>query len=349
MAGQAAPAITQVWLRRGLAAWLLSPLSVLFGALVAVRRQLYRMGTLKSHRLPVPVLVVGNVLAGGTGKTPVVMAVVRHLQARGLQVGIVSRGYGRDMSAPGAGDCMEVTPNTLSNCSGDEPALMKRALSAPVFVANRRIEAARALLARYPATQCLVSDDGLQHYALQRDVEICVFDARGTGNGWLLPAGPLREAWPRQALGTGGQTVPTGLVLTSGPRVAGDAPQFKASRELSNDAMDATGRRTPLDSLRGRPVDAVAAIARPEQFFDMLRGCGLQLAHTEALPDHYDFNSWICPFDKGFPLICTEKDAVKLWARYPQALAVPLTVKLDPAFWAALDSALDQASSRARR
>jgi tetraacyldisaccharide 4'-kinase len=233
--------------------------------------------------------------------------------------------------------------------AGDEPALMKRVLAVPVFVASQRAEAARALLAKYPNTQCLVCDDGLQHYALQRDVEICVFDARGVGNGWQLPAGPLREAWPREPLAQGERPAPQGLVLTPNPASVATPPQFQATRLLADFAVNAAGQRTPLHSLRDKPVVAVAAIARPEQFFDMLRDQGLDLSHTEVLPDHYNFDSWLCRFDKDKILICTEKDAVKLWITHPQALAVPLTLQLEPAFWTALDRALDQAVEQARR
>jgi len=197
--------LQRAWLHRGPLAWLLWPLSLLYAALFSLRRWFYGIGWLKAYRVRVPVIVVGNVIAGGAGKTPVVMAVVRHLQARGLSVGVVSRGYGRRTD-----DCREVLDESDPQDVGDEPALIRRATGAPVFVARRRVEAARALLARHPATQVIVSDDGLQHLALARDVEICVFDDRGVGNGWRLPAGPLREQWPR----------PCDLVLHSGEHPA---------------------------------------------------------------------------------------------------------------------------------
>ncbi|MFN3569899.1 MAG: tetraacyldisaccharide 4'-kinase, partial [Polaromonas sp.] len=185
--------LQQAWLRRGPLACLLLPLALLFGVLGRVRRSLYRANLLRSEKMPVPVVVVGNVVAGGAGKTPTVIALVQHLQAAGIRAGVVSRGYGRR----GEG-CLEVLPDTPPELSGDEPALIRRATHAPVFVAARRADAARALLAAHPATQLIVCDDGLQHYALQRDLEIAVFDDRGAGNGWLLPAGPLREPWPER-------------------------------------------------------------------------------------------------------------------------------------------------------
>ena len=317
-------ALQRAWLRRGLTARLLWPLSILYGALTALRRRLYRGGWLATHNAGVPVVVVGNLVAGGAGKTPVVMALVEHLQARGLRPGVISRGYGRKSTA-----CQEVTPESLPEDAGDEPLLIATRCKLPVFVAARRIEAARALLAAYPATQVIVCDDGLQHYALQRDTEICVFDDRGTGNGWLLPAGPLRETWPR----------PTDLVLRTGstPGIAGD----RLSRRLADYAVRADGTRITLEQLGGRHCAAVAAIARPEAFFAMLRQRGLQLDRTTALPDHYAFDSNLRLVEAGWELLCTEKDAAKLWRKVPQAWAVPLLVDIDARFWSAFDQRLD--------
>lgn len=318
--------LTSAWTHRGLLAWLLWPVSLLFGALAALRRGLYRIGLLKVQRVPALVIVVGNVVAGGSGKTPVVMALVRHLQARGLGVGVISRGYGRR-----AKDCREVLDDSAIADVGDEPALIRRATSAPVFVAPRRFDAATSLLARYPDTQVIVCDDGLQHLGLQRDLEICVFDDRGTGNGFLLPAGPLREPWPRAV----------DMVLHSGahPAFAG----FTAERTLAGHALRADGSQIALVELaRGaaKPLLAVAAIAKPEDFFTMLRAQGLLLAGTIALPDHYDFNSWLRTEYGGYTVICTEKDAVKLWHKQPDALAVPLLFTPEPALLAKLDALL---------
>jgi len=316
--------LQDAWLRRGALACLLWPLSQVYGALFALRRAFYRWGWQKTGRVPVPVIVVGNVIAGGAGKTPVVMAVVRHLQARGLRVGVVSRGYGRRTD-----DCREVHADSDPQDVGDEPALIHHATGAPVFVARQRIEAARALLEQHPATQVIVSDDGLQHLALARDIEICVFDDRGVGNGWLLPAGPLREPWPRHC----------DLLLHSGERPA-FADGYTATRELAPYALAKDGRRIPLETLAGQPVIALSAIARPEAFFTMLRAHSLTLADTFALPDHHDFTDWQRPAGPALPLVCTEKDAVKLWHQAPDALAVPLHFEPSPAFFTALDAKL---------
>jgi tetraacyldisaccharide 4'-kinase len=305
----------------------------LFGLLAAGRRALFAFGLLTRDGVSVPVVVVGNVVAGGAGKTPVVMAITRHFQARGLTVGIVSRGHGRATD-----DCREVHDDSDPREVGDEPALLRRATGAPVFVARRRAEAARALLARHPGVRLIVSDDGLQHLALRRDVEICVFDDRGIGNGWLLPAGPLREPWPRAC----------DLVLHTGERAANPAnrtiPGFGARRALADHALRHDGTTVPLVSLHGLPLVAVAAIAKPEAFFSMLRARGLSPLACIALPDHDDFTGWTPPVraagSQRPTIVCTEKDAVKLWRIEPAALAVPLVFEPEAAFFEALEAKL---------
>lgn len=314
-------ALQRAWLHRGPAARLLFPLSLVYGALAALHRAAYAHDWRRRERLPVPVIVVGNVVAGGAGKTPVVLALLERLKARGLAAGVVSRGYGRAGS-----DCVEVQATDDAARAGDEPLLLKRRSGVPVFVAARRADAGRALLQAYPATQVIVSDDGLQHHALARDLEICVFDARGTGNGWLLPAGPLREPWPR----------PVDLVLRpeSLPQLGG----YALVRTLAADAVRADGTRCPLAQLAARPVHALAGIATPEAFFAMLRDAGLALASTRALPDHHAFGT--ADALPAGPLVCTEKDAVKLWQLRPDAWAVPLQVTVPAAFWDDVDRRL---------
>ena len=321
--------LVSAWNQRGLLALMLWPVSVLYGALAAIRQHLYRQGLLKVHRLGVPVVVVGNVITGGAGKTPVVMALVQHLQSRGLKVGVVSRGYGRHRD-----DCREVFANSAATDAGDEPILIKRRTGAPVFVAKARIDAARALMRGYPDVGIIVCDDGLQHHALHRDIEICVFDERGTGNGFLLPAGPLREPWPR----------PTDLVLAPGTLTT--IRGFSLRRELADKARRSDGTGVALkdlwgpDERAGPLLWAVAGIAQPDIFFAMLRARGLRLARAVALPDHaaFDGPEWT---DAGNQiLLCTEKDAVKLWRSRPDALAVPLVLQIEPAFWRAFDGLL---------
>ena len=307
-------------------AWLLWPVSLLYGLITSLRRGLYALGVFKTNRVRAKVIVVGNVVTGGAGKTPVVMALVMHLQARGWHVGVVSRGYGRSST-----DCREVLDNSTADEVGDEPALVKSTCHAPVFVAAKRFEAATALLAKYPETQIIVCDDGLQHHALHRDLEICVFDDRGVGNGFLLPAGPLREPWPR----------PTDLVLHTGVQASSVRDAFTARRALASYALRVDSRSMPLSELRGKPLLAVAAIAQPEAFFNMLRDQGLSLAKTVALPDHFNFKHWVEPAAQGHILVCTEKDAIKLWHSHPDALAVPLVLTPQPEFLSAVDGAIE--------
>jgi tetraacyldisaccharide 4'-kinase len=280
------------------------------------------MGWRQAHRLPVPVIVVGNVVAGGAGKTPLTMALVQHLQQRGWRVGVISRGHGRQTR-----DTRAVMPDSLPADVGDEPLLIQQKTGAPVWVATARAEAGRALLQAHPEVNVLVCDDGLQHWALARDLEICVMDERGVGNGWLLPAGPLREPWPRSV----------DLLLHTGPNDLQGG--FQAQRQLAPMAHDAQGHSLALSSLIGQPVDAVAGLARPEAFFGMLRAVGLQLQHTTALPDHFDYAHGT-PAATDRPLLCTEKDAAKLWQHQPRALAVPLVLTPEAAFWQALDQRL---------
>lgn len=324
-------ALLHAWSGRGWLACLLWPIARLYGFALRLRLARYRSGALPSARLGVPVVVVGNVVAGGAGKTPLVMALVAHLQRQGLRVGVVSRGYGRSDTR-----CREVLADTPAQQAGDEPLLIRRKTGAPVFVAPARVEAARALLAAHPQTQVLICDDGLQHLALARDIEIVVFDDRGVGNGWLLPAGPLREPWPRAA------ALHDDLVLHTGqtPAFAG----FASTRRLADHALAADGSRVALDSLRGRPVLALAAIASPQAFFAMLEARGLTPAQTFALPDHHDFTSYALPAAAGSTVLCTEKDAVKLFGLPAMAgftvLAVPLEFVPEAAFLAALDRKL---------
>nr|WP_295774289.1 tetraacyldisaccharide 4'-kinase [Rhodoferax sp.] len=341
MAGALRPALQRIllraWTKRSGVASLLWSISLFFQCLVWLRRQLYDWGIFKTQRVDAVVIVVGNVVAGGAGKTPTVMAVVQHLQTQGHAVGVISRGYGRNNSAA----CVEVLKESRPEDVGDEPLLIQRTCRVPVFVGPTRHAAATALLARYPQTQMIVCDDGLQHYALCRDLEICVFDDRGYGNGWLLPAGPLREGWPRKAVARSGQSADRLLVLHTGinPAFAGHT----ARRSLAPFAVGQEGARVPLEGLcapGAKPLLALAGIAQPESFFAMLHALHLPLSKTLALPDHYHFDSALAIFHEGYQVICTEKDAAKLWPLAPDALAVPLVFEPELAFFSALDTAL---------
>jgi tetraacyldisaccharide 4'-kinase len=322
-------ALQRAWLGRGPLALALLPVSWLYGTLGALRRGAYRIGLAHSERLPVPVVVIGNVIAGGAGKTPAVLEIARHLRSRGIACGIVSRGYGRRTS-----DTREVDADSLARDVGDEPLLLAHSGVGPVFVARRRADAGRALLAAYPRTRVILCDDGLQHFALQRDIEVCVFDERGFGNGWLLPAGPLRERWPRHV----------DFVLLSSSNGVG-IHGHRIERSLASHAVRADGTEIALDGLRETPFTALAGIAKPQAFFTMLHAAGLKPGATLALPDHHAFSHDPAP---GAAIVCTEKDAVKLWRLRPDAWAVPLEARIEPAFFTAFDARLDAKLSSAR-
>lgn len=320
--------LARTWRQRGLAACLLWPVSLLYGWATGFHRWLYRVGLFKTARSSVPIIVVGNMVVGGAGKTPLVIALARHFIQQGIQVGVVSRGYARPEKK-----CVEVLENTPISQSGDEPALIFSALAAPVFVADRRSEAVHALLAKHPRTQLIISDDGLQHYSLASDIKITVFDDRGVGNGWLLPAGPLRERFS-----PGRQN----LVLHTGraPAFGG----YVSSRRLADHAVARDGSVVHLQDLKHQPLTALAGIANPDAFFDMLRAQGLHLAQTLALPDHFDFSAFQFPEQTSHVVLCTEKDAVKLFKTHSgsafKLLAVLLEFTPEPAFLKAVDDLL---------
>lgn len=332
------------WQTRGWLSCTLWPISMLLGTWVALRQHLYRWGVLTSHRLPVPVIVVGNVMVGGVGKTPIVMALVEHLTQQGLRVGVVSRGYGRSTQARATHPISEVTANSLSAQVGDEPLLIHTRCQVPVWVGAQRVDAARALLTAYPQVQVIVSDDGLQHTALARDIELCVFDERGIGNGWLLPAGPLREPWPRRMFAPHVQRFE---LNTSASPLPFANTAYSVQRRLSASAYQADGTQRPLSHWQQHPAQALAGIAKPQAFFDMLQALGLQLATTLALPDHADAHSLsesATHIDLNLgDVLCTEKDAVKLWQTLPEAWAVPLVVELPEPLLTHLQEALSSA------
>jgi tetraacyldisaccharide 4'-kinase len=341
-----------IWRTRGPWAWALRPVALLYGGLSGLRRWLYSIGLLKVIHLPVPVVVVGNVVVGGAGKTPTVLALVQHLQSQGWNPGVVSRGYGRQGT-----NALEVHPNTPSQMSGDEPALIRRQSGVPVFVAPQRVEAARALLAAHPAVDLIVCDDGLQHLALGRDLAIAVFDDRGIGNGWLLPAGFLREPWPPGSLA---KFAPDLILLQSSSCASVPAtdtsnlPTFAAQRCLSAEAVNGVGHRASLKTLAQAQLTAIAGIARPASFFSMLRDQGLLLAQTVSLPDHAGAEAYteLLQDHRGL-VLCTEKDAVKLFDAVAGAApsdldriwAVPLVLRTEPAFFAAVDAHLARVKS----
>jgi len=333
--------LQQAWLTRGVLARVLLPLAAVFGAVAALRRALYRIGWLRSHPMPAPVIVVGNLIAGGAGKTPTVIAIVAALRRHGYTPGIVSRGYG----APIEG-LLDVTRELPAAQCGDEPLLMHLRTGAPVVVGRDRVAAVRHLMQQHPSIDVVVSDDGLQHLALARDAQVLVFDERGAGNGWLLPAGPLRESLPDTL-------PPRTLVLYNAAQASTPLPGALARRSLAGAvALQDWWQGQPasmasLGALRDRPLVAAAGLARPQRFFEMLRDTGLRVTSL-PLPDHHDYATLPWPADPA-DVIVTEKDAIKLRAERVGATCVwvaPLDFAFDAAFEAALIALLPPPGSR---
>ncbi len=284
------------------ALWLLLPLTALFVLLSGLRRIAYRCGLLRSVRLPVPVIVVGNLVAGGAGKTPLVLWLADELKKRGRRPGIVSRGYGAADDQPRMARS-DAAPQEI----GDEPLLLARRSGLPVWIGRDRPAAAKALLAANPEVDLLIADDGLQHYRLARDVEVAVFDARGAGNGWRLPMGPLRDPLCRlrevSAVvfnggaqgGLSSEAVPCfDMQLTPG-----------AFYRLNDPAI-----RCEASALAAKSLHAVAGIGDPSRFFRTLEALGLQFT-AHPFPDHHPYQAADLEFGQDAVVLMTEKDAVK--------------------------------------
>jgi len=329
MASSLETTLTRAWLRRGPLAVALLPVALLFGTLAAVRRRLFQSGLKQSARLPVPVIVVGNIFIGGTGKTPLTIWLAEALRAAGMRPGIISRGHGGDAGKDGASRA--VTPHSDPRVVGDEPLLIAQRTGCPVVIGRQRAEAGRALLAAHPEVDVLITDDGLQHYALARDIEIVLFDGRGVGNGWLLPAGPLREPPSRRRDFT---VVNVPEITPALARAVGGAPYRMLLSGQYAEPLNG-GAREPLADLRDKRIVAAAGIGNPGRFFAMLRAAGLAPGEL-ALPDHHDFlDDPFAAVDAEIILI-TEKDAVKCRQLEhlkddPRLWVVPVTAQLDPA------------------
>lgn len=287
--------IEAAWYRGDAWLWLLRPLEVLFRFFSWLRRWLYQAGVLHSYRAALPVVVVGNITVGGTGKTPVVIALVEALRSRGIRAGVVSRGYGATT---------DVFPHTItaqSNAAecGDEPLLIYSRTQAPCVVDPVRASAVRRLLEQF-TVDVLISDDGLQHYALQRDLEIVLVDAaRGFGNGFCLPAGPLRE--PTSRLND------VDYLLYRGGENTGNAVRYRALAWVNL----ATDEEREVDAFNAADaLVAIAGIGQPRQFFDLLVELGLRFQSREFV-DHHAYSA--ADFDQyaGRTILMTEKDAVK--------------------------------------
>jgi len=321
--------LPELWYRRPIAVVLypLLPLAGLFRLIVAVRRSLFRRGLIPSTRLPVPVIVVGNLTVGGSGKTPLVLWLVENLRIHGWRPGVISRGYG------GARDGVQsVAATSDASVVGDEPLLLAQRNQVPVFVGRDRVAAGRALLAAHPGCNVIVSDDGLQHYRLQRSVELAVFDGRGAGNACLLPAGPLREPLNRLRGTTAvvwNSATPDQMVrLDAAPQV----PRFHM-RLIGQQfhALSDFRRSCTADDLRGKRLFANAGIGDPARFFAQLTALGLEFeAHPFA--DHQAYSASDLSFARDGVLLMTEKDAVKCAAfNLGEAWVLPVAAQIEPA------------------
>ena len=315
------------WYRRGLLAWLLWPASLVFLLLVLTRRALFRLRLRRSEHPGVPVIVVGNITVGGTGKTPLVIWIAEFLKANGWSPAIISRGYGAKVDAPRAATVASEAAEV-----GDEPIVLARRSGCPVWVGPDRVRVAAAARAAQPELNVMVLDDGLQHYRLRRDIEIAVVDARGLGNGFLLPAGPLRE--PRFRLRT------VDAVVAHGAFGKKDFAMSLAGDELHR-MTDARERR-PLKAFAGQKVHAAAGIGDPNRFFLHLGRAGIKVI-PHPFPDHHAFSERDLEFGDDLPVILTEKDAVKLRrAARPDWWVLPVSARLDPGFGAWLLRKLDE-------
>lgn len=336
--------LQRAWLTRGLTAWVLTPVSALYGALVGIRRLAFRLRLIRMARLPVPVLVVGNRIAGGAGKTPTTLALLAHLHQQGWQPGVLTRGHG---ARPRPQAPLLLDASTEADLSatrtGDEPWLIWRRGRVPVMIGADRTTCGQALLQQHPEIDILVCDDGLQHLKLHRDIEVIVFDERGAGNGWLLPAGPLREPLGARPLSP---LVAPPIVLYNAEQASTRAPGHLARRALgaimplADWWSHGTSRATAP-----KQAHAMAGIAHPERFFRSLQALGIAVTPC-PLRDHADFDT--LPWDAGVrELIVTEKDAVKLDAPRvaserpgTQVWVAALDFSPEDSFWRELDAAL---------
>lgn len=280
---------------------LLLPLAAIFNLLSSFRRYLYQFKLLKSHKLPVPVIVVGNINIGGTGKTPLVIWLAQQLMVAGYKPGIISRGYGGNAHQP-----MYVDKSADARVVGDEPVLIAMRTDCPVFVCADRVSAGQKLLEKFPACNVLMSDDGLQHYRMRRDVEIVVYDAdKAFGNGMLLPAGPLRETVAR--LKTVDAVVCNGEAQVH--TVSQNAFLMRMHADFFYNLLQPSST-LGASAFSGKKVMAVAGIGNPQRFFNQLKQMGLQF-QQRAFADHYAFTANDFADVDADIVVMTEKDAVK--------------------------------------
>ncbi len=332
--------IHRVWYQDHWSGWLLWPLSGLYWLTISLRRWLFASGILSTQRAEAPVIIVGNITAGGTGKTPTVLWLVEQLRLRGFTPGIVSRGYGGSK----ADTSMRVEPATDPAVAGDEPVLLARRGMCPVVVDPDRVRASAMLVD--DGADVIVADDGLQHYRLERDYEICVIDgSRGLGNRRLLPSGPLREG-PRR-LENVEQVLVNGELDGSEYELTTAEQNAISFQLVATEACRLNGSLArPIERFSGSTVHGVAAIGNPQRFFDLLREHGIQvIEHSYA--DHQPLTESDLEYGDDFEVFMTEKDAVKFGTHVKDKLwYVPVELSMDPTDSGPL---LEQIESRARR
>ncbi|NNC77886.1 MAG: tetraacyldisaccharide 4'-kinase [Woeseiaceae bacterium] len=315
--------VQRTWYEGGIGYWLLLPLSGIYWAVAGSRKFLYRSGLLKTESAGVPVIVVGNLTAGGTGKTPVAAWLAQEFLQRGFSPGIVSRGYGGSKSS----SPMRVDAASDPEVVGDEPVLLARRCGCPVAVDRNRVRAARMLVES--GVDLIIADDGLQHLRLARSYEICVLDGkRWLGNQLLLPAGPLRET--RRRLDSVDQVLVNGDL--SEPGQTAKEQNAIPFRLVASEVRRLNGSLTrAIDRFAGQKVHAAAAIGNPQRFFDMLRSQGIDVIE-HAYPDHAPIPTGELNFDDGLQVLMTEKDAVKTGPRAGDRFwYVPVDIAVDPA------------------
>lgn len=309
--------IDKWWYQDQVKLWPLVPLAWVYEFLMNCRRKLYQCGIFYSKKFPIPVIVVGNITTGGTGKTPLVMHIVELLSKQGWQPGIVTSGYKGNHKKP-----EEVSKNSNPKLVGDEALVLANRLACPIVVGRKRVEALQTLLEK-AQVNIVVTDDGLQHYALQRDIEIAVIDGkRRFGNGYCLPAGPLRE--PKNRLSK------VDFIVNNGENRQGEYPMEYIAGKIYR--AKNTKEQQSIDSFRGKTVHAVAGIGNPTRFFELLTRHGINLI-PHAYPDHHAFSSKDIHFNDNLPVFLTEKDVVKCFSFVSDHhWVIPIEVAIDPLF-----------------
>lgn len=334
--------MNNLWASRGPLALLLVPVALLFGGVVWVRSALYKTGVLQSKKSDVPVIVVGNISVGGTGKTPIVGVLVKKLQDAGFRPGIVSRGYG----ALTAREPRLISAETLVEWAGDEPSMLARQTGVPICLCIARSEAVACLL-RQTDVNVIISDDGLQHYAMARDIEIAVVDGqRLLGNGFLMPAGPLREPKGRMSRVAAIAVQHAANTSTIERAKSIDSVQLKQNKSVPAGSFHLdivtllnlhTNEKIALSEFTGKAVHAVAGVGNPQRFFTSLTEAGLEV-NTHAMEDHHQYVPENLQFNDDLPILMTSKDAVKV-----RELDINLANMFEVSVVAVLDEELNSA------